>query len=152
MTKQLEADKLEKITRNVYDSTDNMRSDKKTQLVGVKLTEGETIVCEKITDYGDIYEMLEASSNHAEKFEDYDLIAVLTAGWAAPVRNDENDNVAPSEHKDRRRVKLALVAYTAEQTASLISFDGDPEYVYSSGEGQGALQEAFEKMLTDIGW
>lgn len=152
MTKQLEANKLEEITRNIYESTDNMRSDKKTQLVGVKLIESKTVVCEKITDYGDIYEMLQASSSHSEKFEGYDLIAVLTAGWAAPVNNDEDDNIAPSEHKDRRRVKLALVGYTSKQTASIIAFDGDPEYVYSAGDGKGALQEAFEEMLTGIGW
>lgn len=152
MTKQLEAEKLEEITKSIYQSTNEMRSDKKTQLVGVKLIEGATIACEKITEYSDIYQMLQASSNHLEKFDGYDLIAVLTAGWAAPVNNNEDDNIPPSEHRDRRRVKLALVGYTAKQTASIIAFDGEPDYVYSSGEGQGALQEAFEEMLIEIGW
>ncbi len=152
MTKQLEESRLESITRNVFDSTNEMRSDKKTQLVGVKLVEDKTVVCEKITDYGDIYEMLQASSHHPEKFEGYDLIAVLTAGWAAPNDDDEYKDTAPSLHPKRKRVKLAMIGYTAKQTAAIMALDGDPEYIYTSGQGQGALQEAFEEMLNEIGW
>jgi len=151
MTQQLEAEKLESLTKEIYNLADEMRSEKKTQLVGVKLIE-TNVVCEKITEYSDIYEMLNASSQHSEKFEGYDLIAVLTAGWAAPNNNDEYNNLPPSEHPERRRVKLAMVGYTAEQTASVLSFDDTQELIYSSGEGQGALQEAFEAMLSDIGW
>lgn len=151
MTQQLDSEKLESLTKEIYNLADEMRSEKKTQLVGVKLIE-TNVVCEKITEYSDIYEMLNASSQHSEKFEGYDLIAVLTAGWAAPNNNDEYNNLPPSEHPERRRVKLAMVGYTAEQTASVLSFDDTQELIYSSGEGQGALQEAFEAMLSDIGW
>lgn len=153
MTIKLKEDILEAITRNVFEVTDNMRSYKATTLVGVKLIDDESVVaCEKITEYTDIYEMLETSSHHAEKFEGYDLIAVLTAGWAAPANDDEHSDLAPSEHPERKRVKLALIAYTAEQTASIMSFTGDPEYIYSSNHGKGQLQEAFEEMLNGIGW
>jgi len=151
MTQQLDSEKLESLTKEIYNLADELRSEKKTQLVGVKLIE-TNVVCEKITEYSDIYEMLNASSQHSEKFEGYDLIAVLTAGWAAPNNNDEYNNLPPSEHPERRRVKLAMVGYTAEQTASVLSFDDTQELIYSSGEGQGALQEAFEAMLSDIGW
>jgi len=150
----MEADKLELISRNIFDSTDKMRTTQKAQLIGVKLADDNSISCEKITDYGDIYQMLQLSTHHADKLGEYDLVAVLTAGWAAPNKDDESDNVAPSEHPERRRVKLALIGYTANQTSSIIAFDGDPEYIYASGEGNGsgALQETFEEFLNGIGW
>ena len=151
MRKQLEADKLESLSKEIYNLADEMRSDKKTQLVGVKLVE-ENVICEKITEKSDIYDMLQASVHHPEKFDGYDLIAVLTAGWAAPNNNDEHQNTPPSEHPEIRRVKLAMVGYTAEQTASIVSFDDTKELIYSPGEGQGALQDAFEEMLNEIGW
>lgn len=151
MRQQLEAEKFESITKEIYNLADEMRSDKKTQLVGVKLIE-QNVVCEKITEYSDIYEMLGASGHHSEKFDGYDLIAVLTAGWAAPNNNDEHQNTPPSEHPERRRVKLAMVGYTAEQTSSVLSFDDTQELIYSCGQGQGALQDAFEQMLNEIGW
>jgi len=151
MTNKLESKKLEVVSKDIFGMTNEMRTDKKTQLVGVKMIE-ETLVCEKIIEYGDIYEMLEGASSHSEKFEGYDLVAVLTAGWAAPNNNDESDKLPPSVHPERRRVRIVMVGYTAEQTASVMSFDDTQDLIYSSGEGQGALQDAFESMLTDIGW
>lgn len=151
MTNKLESEKFEAVSKNIFGMTDEMRTDKKTQLVGVKMIE-ETLVCEKIIEYGDIYDMLEGASSHLEKFEGYDLIAVLTAGWAAPNDNDDYQNLPPSVHPERRRVKLVMIGYTSNQTASIMKFDDNDQLLYSCGEGQGALQDAFKDMLNDIGW
>jgi hypothetical protein len=154
MKQTMTADRLELISRDIFVSTDKLRKDKKAQLIGVKLSDDNSIICEPIIDCGDIYEMLNDSTHHADKMENYDLIAILTAGWAAPQKGNESDEIAPSVHPERKRVKLALIAYSVNQTSSIMTMDGDPEYHYGSGEngGNGALQNAFEDFLHGIGW
>lgn len=145
----MENEKLETVSKIIFNETMTMRSDKKATLVGINLNDDQ-IVYNEINAYVDIYDMLLSAPNHSEKFEGYDLVAVLTAGWAAPVNNDENDKIEPSKHKDRRRVYLALVGNTSTQTSSIISFSDTNEIIYENGSG--ALQEAFEEMLVGIGW
>jgi hypothetical protein len=154
MKQTMTADRLELISRDIFVSTDKLRKKKTAQLVGVKLSDDNSILCEEITDCGDVYQMLVESTFHPDKMKDYDLIAILTAGWAAPANGDENDEIAPSAHPERKRVKLALIAYSVNQTSSIMTMDGDPEYLYGSGEngGNGALQNAFEDFLHGIGW
>ena len=143
----MEDQKLETVSKIVFNETMAIRSEKKANIVGIKLND-DSISYDEINSYGDIYEMLESAPKHPEKFEGYDLVAILTAGWAAPV--GEDDNVAPSLHKDRRRVYLALIGNSSTQTSSIISFSDNNELIYENGSG--ALQNAFEEMLVGIGW
>lgn len=145
----IEDTQFEEISRSLFDDTMDMRTDKHAQLVGVNLIDN-TRVCSLISSHGDIYQLLGSSANSPEKFEGYDLVAILTAGWAAPV--GEDDDIAPSQHKNRKRVKIVLIGNTSEQTSSVMGFDGEDEIIYSKDEGRGSLQDAFEEMLKGIGW
>lgn len=140
-------DQLETVSKIIFNQTMEIRSEKKAQLIGVKLTD-DGVICEEINRYGDIYDMLQNAGLSPDKFNGYDLVAVLTAGWAAPV--GEDDDIAPSLHKNRRRIKIALIGNTSTQTSSVMAFDGEDDYIYENGKGQ--LQDAFEEMLAGIGW
>lgn len=147
MKQLMEDEKLEVVSKIIFNETMTMRSEKKANLIGINLND-DGISYNEINSYADIYDMLGSAPSHSEKFEGYDLVAVLTAGWAAPV--GEDDDVAPSLHKNRRRVYLALIGNTSTQTSSIISFSDNNELIYENGSG--ALQEAFEEMLVGIGW
>lgn len=147
MKQLLDDNQLEVISKVIFNETMDIRAAKSAQIIGVKV-ENDSLKYNIVNQYGDIYEMLNTASSHPEKFNDYDLVALLTAGWAAPT--GEDDDIAPSLHKDRRRVYLALIGNTSTQTSSIISFSDNNEMVYENGSG--ALQDAFQEMLTGIGW
>ena len=64
-----------------------------------------------LAEHGDVYELLEAQTSAIVRM--FDAAVVLTCGWAAPIRDDDEDNeessVPPSQHPDRRRVRLVVV-------------------------------------------
>jgi hypothetical protein len=80
------------------------------------------------------------------------MIGVLTGGWAAPVNNDEGDEIAPSQHKDRRRISLALFAVSSDQTSSVMAFEDDADSTIYETRGTGALADSFKGFLEGIGW
>jgi hypothetical protein len=90
----------------------------------------------------DIYELLDGTSV-ADLLTVYSHIAVATTGWAAPIRDDDDDNdVAPSEHKDRRRVRLITVADKDGMVSALRFSDNPDEVITDEGNAIGALADA----------
>jgi hypothetical protein len=82
--------------------------------------------------------------------KNYDFITIATTGWAAPITDDtDTDNeIAPSKHPKRRRVRLLVSANTHLQFASSISFSDDLENpVYDYGDARGALAEAVKELM-----
>jgi hypothetical protein len=158
MTKKtIDQDTFKDISFKVFNDSVPLRGNKnKAQLLGVKLNENGQITCDIIRENSDIYELLsktQANEIMMSKLGQYDLISVSTGGWAAPVNNDEGDEIAPSQHPQRKRVLVSIMGYTVNQVSSVISFDGeDEEQVYDYNKGQGALREAFDELLTGLNW
>lgn len=150
MKNLLDEQKLEVLSKEIFANTMTMRDQKYATLVGINFNDKDNLIYQEIGKHGDIYNLLSNTPQNPSKLEGFDLLAVLTAGWAAPVNGDEDDNIQPSMHKDRRRVYLALVGNTSNQTSSIIQFSDNDEMIYENGSG--ALQEAFEEMLKEIGW
>lgn len=152
MKQNITSEKLELATKQVFSDTMDMRDDKKATLIGIRFADNQ-IVSEKISDHGDVYSLIAEIPLFAKSVSNYDMLSILTAGWAAPVNNDESDNVAPSEHKDRRRVKIAMVGNTSTQFSSILAFDDQKDdVVYMENQGDGALKEEFISALESIGW
>jgi hypothetical protein len=87
----------------------------------------------------DIYDVIEKISNDSSGLI-WDAIAVTTQGWAAPIKQDEDENIPPSQHPNRTRVFLVCIITNERDIHSVIKLDGE-EAVYDNS-GTGALADA----------
>ena len=100
-----------------------------------------------VAEHGDVYEMLESVEAQAVAMLS-DAVVVRTAGWASPLSNgDEYEGVAPSEHPQRRRVRLLVVAKAGE-TASVLRFTDDwANPIFDEGQATGSLADAVQSLF-----
>jgi hypothetical protein len=74
----------------------------------------------QVAEHGDVYDLLESDiARSTAQFAD--AITLVTCGWASPIAEGQSDDeqVAPSQHPERRRVRLVVTA-TREHTASVL--------------------------------
>jgi hypothetical protein len=95
------------------------------------------------SEHGDIYELIDNDDSRAvARVSDY--IAVITCGWASPIArgDDDDEQVAPSQHPERRRVRLMIFA-NKDGFASVMRFSDTPdETITDDGQARGALADA----------
>ena len=99
---------------------------------------------------GDVYDLIESKAS-VELARRSDFIAIVTCGWAAPLSNntndDDDDKVAPSQHPQRRRVRLVVLA-SRSSVASVLRFSDTPdETVTDEGKATGSLADAILKLM-----
>lgn len=102
-----------------------------------------------IHEDSDIYDLLE-SDEVATQLDNSDLaVLVVTTGWASPRTKDtDDDEVRPSEHPERRRVRLSIYANRLGEVASIIRFEDDPnEIVTDEGSATGSLADAISQLM-----
>jgi hypothetical protein len=101
-----------------------------------------------ISENSDIYDLLE-SDEVATQLDESDLaVLVVTTGWASPRTNDDEDDVRPSEHPKRRRVRLSIYANRLGEVASIIRFEDDPnEITTDEGKATGSLADAISALM-----
>lgn len=94
---------------------------------------------------GDVYDLLaDPSTVTAIKYAPF--FTIVTTGWAAPM--DDSD-VAPSQHKKRRRVRLAVGA-SVTGVASVLRFQDNPdEIVTDENKAKGSLADAVWDLLKE---
>lgn len=152
-----EANLFESISRQIHKEVESIRDPKKASIVGIYFNKDKdskiAVQSEVIKTDGDIYRLLSDESVWVEFNQDekqYHLLALLTAGWAAPVNksdSDKDDLLPPSLHPERRRVKLTLVGNTSYQYGSVLSFDDEQEMLYDNMDASGALNDSFKEFL-----
>jgi hypothetical protein len=125
---------------------------KQAQLVGIELTASHdynvlahnqpTIASQPLDASGDVYELLDTTMV-ADALQAYGYASVITCGWAAPLADDgESNEVAPSKHPKRRRVRLVLVT-DGISIASVLRFsDTQDETMVDEGQATGSLADA----------
>ena len=103
-----------------------------------------------IHEDSDIYDLLE-SDEVATQLDQSDLaVLVVTTGWASPRTKDtdEEDEMRPSEHPERRRVRLSIYANRLGEVASIIRFEDNPnEIVTDEGSATGSLADAISQLM-----
>lgn len=110
-----------------------------------------TLGLKRVAKARDIYELLEARKTlmaigNAESF------TVLTCGWAAPLQNEDttNDELAPSQHPERRRVRLT-VSVNDSGVASVLRFQDKPnEKTVDEGTARGSLADAVQNLMNEV--
>ena len=104
-----------------------------------------------LAEHGDVYELLEAQTSAIVRM--FDAAVVLTCGWAAPIRGDEeNDDESatpPSQHPERRRVRLVVVVSDAGVGSVLRFADTPHDVVTDAGAARGSLADAVTNMWFD---
>jgi hypothetical protein len=90
----------------------------------------------------------------------FDAAVVLTCGWAAPIDRshesddddvdlDANEKVPPSQHPQRRRVRLVVVVGD-QGVGSVLRFADTPkEIVTDAGSARGSLADAVTNLWFD---
>ena len=110
------------------------------------INEGETPTITKVGAHADVYDLLD-SAETTEVAKVADCIAVLTCGWASPISNDEDTQLPPSQHPERRRVRLVVVA-NPNGVASVLRFQDDPENpITDDGNATGSLNDAVRSVF-----
>ncbi len=114
-----------------------------------------------LAEHGDVYELLDAPSSAIARM--FDAAVVLTCGWAAPIaRQDHDDHAAhdtsddasddtvpPSQHPQRRRVRLVVVVCD-DCVASVLRFADTPDdIVTDAGSARGSLADAVNNLWRD---
>jgi len=111
-----------------------------------------------LAEHGDVYELLDAPSSAIARM--FDVAVVLTCGWAAPLNRDGQDDearsddeiadeVPPSQHPLRRRVRL-VVAVCDKGVASVLRFADTPnDIVTDAGAARGSLADAVKDLWND---
>jgi hypothetical protein len=96
--------------------------------------------------HGDVYELLESDESVAVANAS-DFIALVTCGWASPITDDDDEEVAPSKHPQRRRVRLFVLA-SRQSVASVLRFSDEPDSVVTDeGQARGSLADAVHNLF-----
>jgi hypothetical protein len=123
---------------------------KEATLVGVSTDSNNEIVKfnPAIASDGDVYDLLQIDP---QPLKGYDLVGVLTCGWAAPLPtnyNADDDLEAPSKHPEKRRVRLMAFADRSGEMASVLRFMDDQDNPISDdGGATGDLATALLEMI-----
>jgi hypothetical protein len=95
--------------------------------------------------HGDVYDLL-CSYESTKLAQESDYLVLSTCGWAKPISDDEEDDeIAPSQHPARRRVFL-LIGFDSKENWSIVRFADETENVVSES-GRGALAEAVKDLM-----
>jgi len=121
--------------------------------VGVRANHNGALRISFLAEHGDVYELLDAPSSAIARM--FDAAVVLTCGWAAPIDRDENpanedsSEVPPSQHPQRRRVRL-VVTVCDDGVASVLRFADTPDdIVTDAGSARGSLADAVNNLWHD---
>ena len=122
---------------------------------GVNRLEDGALRITFLAEHGDVYELIDAPTSAIVRM--FDAAVVLTCGWAAPIDrsrdNDEHDkddeNLPPSQHPQRRRVRLVVVVGD-QGVGSVLRFADTPkEIVTDAGSARGSLADAVTNLWFD---
>lgn len=98
------------------------------------------------SEHGDVYELLDSQSA-LEVAQSAEYIGLVTCGWASPITDDSDESVPPSQHPERRRVRLFVLA-NRHATASVLRFSDEPdEIVTDEGKAIGSLADAVHTLF-----
>lgn len=146
MSKIMETAKMTE--QKIHDLLDGKFDLPKASMYSVKVGKSNEVQVVKRADNGDVYDLL-SDEYSLSVAKDSEYIAVLTCGWAAPVTSDDDDNeMPPSQHPQRRRVRLVIVA-NPKGVASILRFSDDRDNIVTDeGNARGSLADAVQEMFT----
>jgi hypothetical protein len=118
------------------------------RLYGVTITNNEAKLTH-LSSHDDVYDLLSKADRKVAK--SYEFTAVVTTGWAAPLPKDFDAEVGldtpPSQHPEKRRVRLVIVA-TRGDVVSVLRFQDEPDdTITDEGGATGSLNDAIRNFM-----
>ena len=103
----------------------------------------------KESENGDVYQLL-GDLDSIVKLIPYDGFGIVTVGWAAPLAKDNDDfDGPPSQHPEKRRVRLFCYCNAQGNVSSSIRFKDNDEVTYDENQATGSLKNAMTAMFKD---
>ena len=100
--------------------------------------------CAKVASAGDAYQLLDDTEMPADVY----AVALVTWGWAAPINpTTGHPDGVPSEHPERRRVRLICTQDDTGRGFSRLHFVDTGENVEDNGEARGPIADALADLL-----
>jgi hypothetical protein len=96
-------------------------------------------------DARNVYDLLDSAAGSIARL--YDAAVLVTTGWAAPFDPDGRLTGRPSNHPQRRRIRL-VVAVDDDGVSSVLRFADDPDHPVDPGAGEGMLAESLADLWT----
>jgi len=118
---------------------------KRAELYSVKTDEQGDVVVALEQAWSDVYDLLD--SNEAREVAQQGDIAVVTGGWAAPISADDDFDGPPSEHPDKRRVRLVVCASRNNICAAMRFGDDVDNVITDDGKARGSLNDAVLELM-----
>jgi hypothetical protein len=116
------------------------------KLFAIDYVRGEVPVVKHIAEHEDVYEMLDDTFNAILLNEANGTgFAIVTTGWAAPIGDNDDDETAPSQHPERKRVRLMAMIHNGTMGSS-IRFKGEKDVTYDTGNARGSLASAMRDL------
>jgi hypothetical protein len=106
----------------------------------------------KVAEHGDVYELLGREARRPHKAaKTADALTVTTCGWAAPITDDDDNDLAPSLHPRRRRVSLAVTVSTiTNEVVSAVQFADETQPIVDYGNARGSLADAVANLALAV--
>ena len=100
----------------------------------------------------DVYDLLDDDDVATDLSKaDNISIGVLTYGWAAPIIDgEEPSDIPPSQHEDRKRVRVLVTACDHGKFLTFLRFEADPDAVETQGGGEGSMADAIQQLINKI--
>ena len=103
----------------------------------------------KESENGDVYQLL-GDLDSIVKLIPYDGFGIVTVGWAAPLPKDGDEfDGPPSQHPEKRRVRLFCYCNSQGNVSSSIRFKDNNEVTYDENQATGSLKDAMTTMFKD---
>jgi hypothetical protein len=113
----------------IYEALDFDQDDSECKAYGLTEINGE-LIAKMITTSQDVYLMIESiNDDRLVDNTNYDFISIITHGWAAPLDSNGEVSGPPSQHPNKRRVRLliSLDVKNREMIGSTIKFADDED-------------------------
>ena len=149
--KKLSKKQFVTVVENIHNKINYSFDSKHCEAFGVLIDKELNVQIEKIDSSSDIYDMLDTDNDELlSQINNYDMISFATNGWAAPTSKDDDEysDLPPSQHPQKRRVRLLSSANIHDQVGSSILFSDDIDSpVYDYGDARGTMASAIIELM-----
>lgn len=112
------------------------------RLYAVSLDTHGEVTTTLVARHPDIYTLLDDTDPDLLASEGAKFVLIATTGWAAPLNEYGEAEGAPSQHAQRRRVRL-MVCASRDSVASVLRFADEPDNIVTDeGAATGSLNDA----------
>ena len=104
---------------------------------------------------GDVYDALDLTTKKTLNADEIG-IGVETCGWASPLQDTNTkkgkreNKLAPSQHPQRRRVRLITLVNMNLEAGSALGFSDEGEIITDEGKATGSLADALITAITKL--